>query len=87
MTQDKKISTKEYMQDGWNDCGFVVHPYKRGSRHNKIGMWIMWIFYTIVIIQLIYAFLTIPFFPITFITLIILSLMSYVVIVAKMNNS
>tara|TARA_Y100001963_G_scaffold15031_1_gene18725 strand:- start:256 stop:516 length:261 start_codon:yes stop_codon:yes gene_type:complete len=86
MTPDK-IPTKEYMQDGWNDCGFVVHPYKRGSRHNKIGMWIMWIFYIIVSIQLIIAFATIPFFPITFITLIILSLMSYVVVVAKMNNS
>ena len=86
MTPDK-IPTKEYMQDGWNDCGFVVHPYKRGSRHNKIGMLIMWIFYIIVIIQLIYAFLTIPFFPITFLILIILSLMSYVVIVAKSNNS
>ena len=89
MTPDKqrKIHPSEYMQDGWDDCGFVVHPYKRGSRHNKIGMWIMWIFYIIVSIQLIIAFATIPFFPITFITLIILSLMSYVVIVAKMNNS
>ena len=30
-------------------------PYKRGSRFNKIGMWIMWIFYVIVIIQVVYA--------------------------------
>ena len=41
-------------------------PYKRGSRFNKIGMWIMWIFYVIVIIQVVYAITIIPFFPITF---------------------
>ena len=81
MTQDNQ--DKSYQE--WD--GYGCHPYKKGSRHNKIGMWIMWIFYIIVIIQLIYAFLTIPFFPITFITLIILSLMSYVVIVAKSNHS
>lgn len=83
----KNIPTKEYMQDGWDSGPTGSHPYKRGSLHNKIGMWIMWIFYIIVSIQLIIAFATIPFFPITFITLIILSLMSYVVVVAKMNNS
>ena len=94
MTPDKKrkqrkIHPSEYMStDCWKYSGGpVVAPYKRGSRHNKIGMWIMWIFYIIVSIQLIYAFSVIPFFPITFITLIILSLMSYVVIVAKSNNS
>ena len=79
MTQDKKISTKEYMQDGWNDCGFVVHPYKRGSRHNKIGMWIMFIFYGIVIVQVIHAMLVLPFFPIPF---AILSGLGFIVYVA-----
>jgi len=45
-------------------------PYKRGSRLNKIGMWIMWIFYVIVIIQVGYAITIIPFFPITFLMLL-----------------
>ena len=43
----RKIDPKEYMQDGWDSAPGVVHPYKRGSRHNKIGMWIMWTYYVI----------------------------------------
>ena len=62
----KKIDPKEYMQEGWDSAPGVVHPYKRGSRHNKIGMWIMWIFYTIVIIQLLHVVSVLPFFPIPF---------------------
>ena len=62
----KEIPTKDYMQDGWDSGPIGCHPYKRGSRHNKIGMWIMWLFYGIVIIQLLHAFTVIPFFPITF---------------------
>tara|TARA_B100000131_G_C17917181_1_gene532886 strand:- start:63 stop:221 length:159 start_codon:yes stop_codon:yes gene_type:complete len=48
------MDTKEYMQDGWDRGPTGCHPYKRGSRHNKIGMWIMWIFYGIVIVQIIH---------------------------------
>ena len=66
----KQIDTKEYMQDGWDSGPTGCHPYKRGSLHNKIGMWIMWIFYGIVILQVIHAITIIPFFPITFIMLL-----------------
>ncbi len=67
----RKIDPSEYMQSkDWNSCGLTVHPYKRGSLHNKIGMWIMWIFYGIVILQVIHAITIIPFFPITFIMLL-----------------
>ena len=41
----KEIPTKEYMQDGWDSAPGPVHPYVRGSRHNKIGMTIMWTYY------------------------------------------
>ena len=54
----RKIDPKEYMQDGWDSAPGVVHPYKRGSRHNKIGMWIMWTYYVIftcMVIRLIWA--------------------------------
>ena len=62
----KEIPTKDYMQDGWDSGPIGCHPYKRGSRHNKIGMWMMYIFYGIVIVQVIHAMTVIPFFPITF---------------------
>ena len=65
----KEIPTKDYMQDGWDSGPIGCHPYKRGSLHNKIGMWIMWIFYGIVIIQVLHAISVIPFFPITFLML------------------
>ena len=75
----KQIPTKEYMVDGWDRSPHLaVHPYKRGSRHNKIGMWIMWIFYGIVIIQVIHAVTVIPFFPITFMMLLGLGYIFYV---------
>ncbi len=45
----RKIHTDEYMQAGWNDCPPGAHPYVRGSRHNKIGMWIMWTYYVLII--------------------------------------
>ena len=79
----KEIPTKEYMQDGWDSGPTGCHPYKRGSLHNKIGMWIMWIFYGIVIVQLIHAFIVLPFFPIWAIIFTILGLMSIVVIKGK----
>ena len=62
----KEIPTKDYMQDGWDSGPIGCHPYKRGSKHNKIGMWIMWLFYGIVIIQVFHAMTVLPFFPITF---------------------
>tara|TARA_B100001250_G_scaffold143742_1_gene123038 strand:- start:80 stop:325 length:246 start_codon:yes stop_codon:yes gene_type:complete len=66
----KQIDTKEYMQDGWDSGPTGCHPYKRGSLHNKIGMWIMWIFYGIVIVQVLHVITVIPFFPITFLMLL-----------------
>jgi len=66
----KEIPTKEYMVDGWDRGPIGCHPYKRGSRHNKIGMWIMWIFYGIVIVQVLHVITVIPFFPITFLMLL-----------------
>ena len=66
----KNIPTKEYMVDGWDRSPHqAVHPYKRGSRHNKIGMTIMWAFYIIVTIQVLHVITIIPFFPITFLML------------------
>ena len=65
----KDIPTKDYMQDGWDSGPTGCHPYKRGSLHNKIGMWIMWIFYGIVIVQVLHVITIIPFFPITFLML------------------
>ena len=66
----KEIPTKEYMQDGWDSGPIGCHPYKRGSLHNKIGMWIMWIFYGIVIVQVLHVITVIPFFQITFLMLL-----------------
>ena len=66
----KEIPTKKYMQDGWDSGPIGCHPYKRGSLHNKIGMWIMWIFYGIVIVQVLHVITVIPFFPITFLMLL-----------------
>ena len=44
----KQLKTTDYMVDGWDRSPHLaVHPYKRGSRHNKVGMWIMWIYYII----------------------------------------
>ena len=43
------IKTKDYMVDGWDRSPHLaVHPYKRGSRHNKIGMIIMWSYYLLI---------------------------------------
>ena len=52
--------------------------YKKGSFHNKFGMWIMWIFYGIVIVQVLHAMTVIPFFPITFTILSGLAFIYYV---------
>ncbi len=46
----RKIDPSEYMQKGWDSSPHLaVHPYKRGSRHNKIGMWIMWTYYVLIV--------------------------------------
>ena len=67
----KQIPTKDYMVDGWDRSPHLaVHPYKRGSLHNKVGMTIMWIFYGIVIVQVLHVITVIPFFPITFLMLL-----------------
>ena len=43
------IKTKDYMVDGLDiSPHLAVLPYKRGSRHNKIGMWIMWSYYILI---------------------------------------
>ena len=43
------IKTKDYMVDGWDRSPHLaVHPYKRGSRHNQIGMSIMWSYYVLI---------------------------------------
>ena len=52
--------------------------YKKGSFHNKLGMWLMWIFYGIVIVQVLHAMTVIPFFPITFTILTGLAFIYYV---------
>ena len=74
----KEIPTKEYMVDGWDRGNIGCHPYKRGSRHNRIGMWIMWIFYGIVLMQVIHAMIVFPFFPIPFAILSGLGFICYV---------
>ena len=74
----KKIPTEEYMQAGWDESPSGCHPYKKGSRHNKIGMWIMCIFYGIVIVQVLHAFTIIPFFPIIFTIFLGLGFICYV---------
>ena len=62
----KKIHPREYMSNDYWKYNLDEPEYKRGSRHNKVGMWILWIFLGIVIAQVLYAITVIPFFPITF---------------------
>ena len=45
----REIPTKEYIQDGGDSGPYGCHPYQRGSRHNKIGMWILWTYYLLFI--------------------------------------
>ena len=62
----KRIHEDEYMSSDIWKYNLDPPEYKRGSRHNKIGMWIMWIFYGIILIQVIHAMIVLPFFPIPF---------------------
>ena len=43
----RKIDPSVYMAPGWDSSPPGAHPYKRGSLHNKVGMWIMWTYYVI----------------------------------------
>ena len=49
MKPKKRITTDDYMQAGWDSAPGPVHPYVRGSLHNKIGMCIMWIYYVLIV--------------------------------------
>ena len=53
MKVSKNISTKDYMVDGWDRCSLNVHPYRRGSRHNVIGMWVMWSYYVLITLMIV----------------------------------
>ena len=74
----KKIHPREYMSNDYWKYNLDEPEYKRGSRHNKIGMWIMFIFYGIVLVQVIHAMTVLPFFPITFSILLGLFFIVYV---------
>jgi len=54
----RKLTTADYMVDGWDKCPPGAHPYVRGSLHNKVGMWIMWTYYilfTAMVVRLIWV--------------------------------
>ncbi len=55
MTRDDtpRIDPSEYMQKGWDESPLGAHPYVKGSRHNKIGMWVMWTYYVIFFLMVI----------------------------------
>ena len=74
----RRIHEDEYMSSDIWKYNLDTPEYKRGSRHNRIGMWLMWIFYGIIIVQLLHAFTVIPFFPITFTILLGLLFIVYV---------
>ena len=65
----RRIHEDEYMSSDIWKYNLDPPEYKRGSRHNKIGMIIMWAFYIIVTIQVLHVITIIPFFPITFLML------------------
>ena len=74
----KKIHPREYMSNDYWKYNLDEPEYKRGSRHNKIGMWIMFIFYGIVLVQVTHAMIVLPFFPIPFSILLGLGFICYV---------
>ena len=75
---NRKIHEDEYMSSDIWKYNLDPPEYKRGSRHNKIGMWIMYIFYGIVLAQVIHAMIVLPFFPIPFAILLGLGFIVYV---------
>ena len=74
----RRIHEDEYMSSDIWKYNLDEPEYKRGSRHNKIGMWIMFIFYGIILVQVIHAMTVLPFFPITFSILLGLFFIVYV---------
>jgi len=74
----RRIHEDEYMSSDIWKYNVDEPEYKRGSRHNKIGMWIMFIFYGIVLVQVIHAMIVLPFFPIPFAILLGLGFIVYV---------
>ena len=74
----KKIPLDEYMSSDIWKKNISPPEYKRGSRHNKIGMLIMWLFYAVVIVQVGHAMTVLPFFPIPFTILLGLGFIYYV---------
>ena len=79
----RRIHESEYMSSDIWKYNVDEPEYKRGSRHNKIGMWIMFIFYGIILVQVIHAMTVLPFFPITFSILLGLSFIVYVALRAS----
>ena len=61
MTKNRQIHPSEYFSnDYWkNDFLHKVH-YKKGSRHNKGGMWVMWLFYGIITVQIVHLLTVLP---------------------------
>ena len=61
MSKNRQIHPSEYFSnDYWkNDFLHKVH-YKKGSRHNKVGMWIMWLFYGIITVQIVHLLTVLP---------------------------
>jgi len=61
MTKNRQIHPSEYFSnDYWkNDFLHKVH-YKKGSRHNKVGMWVMWLFYGIITVQIVHLLTVLP---------------------------
>ena len=74
----RRIHEDEYMSSDIWKYNLDPPEYKRGSRHNKIGMWIMWLFYAVVIVQVGHAMTVLPFFPIPFTILLGLGFIYYV---------
>tara|TARA_Y100001970_G_scaffold69817_1_gene88938 strand:+ start:956 stop:1204 length:249 start_codon:yes stop_codon:yes gene_type:complete len=74
----RRIHEDEYMSSDIWKYNLDPPEYKRGSRHNKIGMWIMWLFYGVVIVQVGHAMTVLPFFPIPFTILLGLFFIWYV---------
>ena len=75
---NRRIHEDEYMSSDIWKYNLDPPEYKRGSRHNKIGMWIMYIFYGIVLVQVIHAMIVLPFFPIPFAILLGLGFIVFV---------
>ena len=56
----RRIHEDEYMSSDIWKYNLDPPEYKRGSRHNKIGMWIMYIFYGIITVQIVHLLTVLP---------------------------